>query len=60
MTEKFTSDDAAALVQITRRAPLQNMDEAGAVNNLLERFVEFWEAYESGALFDDSQPGSED
>jgi hypothetical protein len=56
----FSADDAADLVTITRRAPLQNMDEAGHVNQLLKRFVEFFEAYESGALFDDSQNGSID
>ena len=64
MSEKFTDDDAATLVVIARRAPLQNMDEAGHVNELLKRFVEFYEAFESGALFDDNvteiSPGGTD
>jgi hypothetical protein len=56
----FTSEDAVDLVTITRRAPLQNMDEAKAVNDLLERFVDFFEAFENGTLFDDTTPGSTD
>ena len=43
MTE-FSKKDAADVVLIARRAPLQNMDEAKAVNELLERFIEFFES----------------
>ena len=41
---EFTKTDAANLVNIARRAPLQNMNEAMQVNNLLERFLEFYES----------------
>ena len=40
---EFSEQDAHDLVLIARRAPLQNMDEAKAVNELLERFVDFYE-----------------
>ena len=56
----ITEKDAADLVTLVRRAPLQNMDEAQVVNALLEKFVDFFEAYQSGALFDDASDGSED
>lgn len=58
--KNFTEKDATDLAMIARRAPLQNMDEASAVNNLLKRFVEFYESYKSSELLDDSAPGSKD
>lgn len=43
MSEKFTEQDAAVLITIARRAPLQNMDEAANVSKLLDRFTTFFE-----------------
>ncbi len=43
--EFFTRDDAAALMTIARRAPLQNMDEATAVSDLLQKFADFMDDY---------------
>lgn len=58
--EHFVEKDAADLVTICRRAPLKNMDEAAAVNNLLERFVNFVEAHQAGILPGDKfEPGDD-
>lgn len=32
--------DFADIIRLVRRAPLQNMDEAEAINGLLQRFAE--------------------
>ncbi len=42
---EFSDNDAASLLTIARRAPLQNMDEANQVNEILKRFVEFFEEH---------------
>jgi hypothetical protein len=41
---EFSDKDAEDIVTIAKRAPLQNMDEAQAVNDLLGRFLEFYES----------------
>ena len=58
--ESFSAQDAGDLVMVARRAPLSNMDEAKAVNELLERFVKFFEWYQSSISNDDAESGSED
>ena len=45
--QDFTHQDAAALIRIARRAPLANMDEAQALQNLLDRFTDFFEAIQN-------------
>lgn len=37
--------DFADMIRLARRAPLQNMDEAEAAANLLQRFASFANAY---------------
>lgn len=37
----FTQRDAQGIVNLVRRAPLQNMDEAEVITGLLQRFVEW-------------------
>jgi hypothetical protein len=41
---EFSDKDAEDIVTMVARAPLQNMEEAKAVNSLLERFLEFYES----------------
>lgn len=38
----FSVQDAQNLVSMVERAPLQNMGEAKAVNELIQRFVAFF------------------
>ncbi len=41
----MTKQDFADIIRLLRRVPLHNMDEADAVNELMQRFGEFASAY---------------
>lgn len=42
-TPEFSEQDAAAIIALVRRAPLQNMAEAEGVNKLLDRFANWFQ-----------------
>lgn len=41
MGEAVNANEVRAIVELVRRAPLQNMDEAEAAARLLNKFVEY-------------------
>ena len=45
----MNQQDFADIIRLARRAPLTNMDEAEAVNALLQRFAEFAEGHLTAA-----------
>ncbi len=53
---EFTPIAAAAMVQFVLRAPLQNMEEATAVRNLLDRFA-LWYEYVNDVPIEDGSSG---